>query len=101
MIKIIGVERNGGTFDNDNGEKVAYDNLIFHIVANTNKKVKGLSTGTCKLALKKLLDVAGTEDFASLVNKEVVMDYIPNGKAMELVSITVVPPVAVPDEPAK
>lgn len=101
MIKIIGVERNGGTFQNDNGENVAFDNIIFHIVANTNRKVKGLSTGTCKLAFKKLLDVAGTEDFESLVNKEVTMDYIPNGKNLELVSIIVIPPVAVTDKPAK
>ena len=95
-IKIVGVERNGGNFKNDEGSDVPYDNLIFHILADTNKKVKGLSTGTCKLAVKKLKDVIGSEDYESLVGKEVVMDYIPNGKAMDLVSISVVPSAVVP-----
>lgn len=90
IIKVLGVKRSAGEFKNPQGQQIKYDNyLLYHLVKNNDYMV-GDCFDSKKVSAKLLNDLmkqSGYSDVKLLLQKNLNLDYDPNGR---LIDITIV-----------
>ena len=70
MTKLIGFEKKAGTFTSASNEKINYDNVIVYI-AEEDKNVTGLRSEQFKIKTSDLVNVFGTNDLTSFLDREI------------------------------
>lgn len=93
MIKIIGFQHKDGSFADNNGRTVSYNNIVLFYISDVVRDVVGCSVGELKIPFESCKGITGL-DYASLpeiIDKTVELSYIPLGKYQQLCSIRIVP----------
>lgn len=88
MIKCVGFQNKVGTFEDNNGRSVAYDNVCLFYTSNINPDVNGLEAGMLKIKRNQFLNVCSVPA-QDLVGKEIQVDYQPVGGKLVISKITV------------
>lgn len=87
VIKVLGIRHSAGEFKNPQGQTINYDNyLLYHLVKNNDYMV-GECYDTKKVsakALNSLMKALGYADVKLLLNKNINLDYDPNGKLIDI-----------------
>lgn len=72
MNKVTGYRISSGNFNNDKGERVDYNNILFNIITDSNPKYKGFAPGgELKIKADELLTVTDGITADELIGKEV------------------------------
>ena len=75
MNKITGYRQSAGSFNNEKGEKVNYDNTLFNVITDENPDYKGLAPGgEFKVKTSEILELTGGLTADKLIDKEVSFD---------------------------
>lgn len=91
MVKVIGYETKKGTFSNEKtGEVIDYDNINIYTITDQNKNVVGCSSSSIKIKSKEFEAITGCKSPNDLIDKEVMLNYIPIGNNVQLSSISFV-----------
>lgn len=88
MIKCVGYQFKVGTFEDDKGRSVAYDNVCLYYTSNNNPEVVGVEAGMLKIKRHQFSAVSAVPP-QDLVGHEMHVEYQPVGGKLVITKIAV------------
>lgn len=86
MLKCVGYENKVGTFEDDKGRNIAYDNVVLHYTSNNNPNVIGTECNQLKIKREQFGKVCKVSA-AELVGKDIHVEYQPIGGKLTVTNI--------------
>lgn len=87
MVKIVGIEQKAGTFTDDKGRNVDFDNVTLYCVTDTNPDCLGMSVLTVKIPRRNFLNITGYSEVSrEMIGQCISLEYVPRLTGAPLLS---------------
>lgn len=87
MVKIVGIEQKEGSFTDDKGRSVEYDNVILYCVTDSNPDCLGMSVLTVKVPRRNFVSITGySEVNRDMIGQCISLEYVPRLTGSPLLS---------------
>lgn len=89
MIECIGIQKRKGSFEDDKGRTVEYDNVMIYFVTNDNNEIQGFYGKELKVNTKQVEKI-NFQEWEQIIGKVIDFHYNMFGTAPKLDGIKIV-----------
>lgn len=111
MNQIVGMtQRKKGSFKNEGGEEISYDNVVFYFISDENPDINGCTAGEVKIKFENLSGIFGSDkssedfygnDVLGFIGKYVSFNFMMTNKVPVLSGIRLADPPVKSDKSVK